>query len=53
MIVQVGDYVTSVPRLPREARAGHPVEVNPVKVDCNKPWINNRPPTIQVDTKNG
>ena len=49
---QVGDCVTSVPMLPREARAGNPVEVY-FKVDCGEPWINNRPPRIEVDTKNG
>jgi hypothetical protein len=49
---QVGDCITSVPMLPREARAaGSPVEVY-FKVDCREPWINNKPPTIHVDTKN-
>jgi hypothetical protein len=49
---QVGDCITSVPMLPRETRAaGNPVEVY-FKVDCREPWINNRPPTIHVDTKN-
>jgi hypothetical protein len=37
--------------LPREARAGNPVEVY-IKVDCSEPWIYNTPPTIQVDAKN-
>ena len=48
---QVGDCVTSVPMLPREARAGNPVEVY-FKVDCSEPWINNKPPIIEVETKN-
>jgi hypothetical protein len=48
---QVGDCVTSVPMLPREARAGIPVEVY-FKVDCSEPWINNKPPIIEVETKN-
>jgi hypothetical protein len=49
---QVGDCITSVPMLPRETRAaGNPVEVY-FKVDCREPWINNKPPTIHVDTKN-
>jgi hypothetical protein len=48
---QVGDCITSVPMLPKEARAGNPVEVY-FKVDCSEPWINNRPPTIHVDTEN-
>jgi hypothetical protein len=47
---QVGDCVTSVPMLPREARAGNPVEVY-FKVDCIEPWINNKPPIIEVETK--
>jgi hypothetical protein len=48
---QVGDCVTSVPMLPREARAGNPVEVY-FKVGCSEPWINNKPPIIKVETKN-
>jgi hypothetical protein len=48
---QVGNCVTSVPMLPREARAGNPVEVY-FKVDCSKPWINKKPPIIEVETKN-
>jgi hypothetical protein len=48
---QVGNCVTSVPMLPREARAGNPVEVY-FKVDCSEPWINNKPPIIEVETKN-
>jgi hypothetical protein len=49
---QVGDCITSVPMLPRETRAaGNPVEVY-FNVDCREPWINNKPPTIHVDTKN-
>jgi hypothetical protein len=48
---QVGNCITSVPMLPKEARSENPVEVY-FKVDCREPWINNRPPTIQVDTKN-
>jgi hypothetical protein len=49
---QVGDCITLVPMLPREARAvGSPVEVY-FEVDCREPWINNKPPTIHVDTKN-
>jgi hypothetical protein len=48
---QVGDCITSVPMLPREACSGNPVEVY-FKVDCRKPWIIDKPPTIQVDTKN-
>jgi hypothetical protein len=48
---QVGNCVTSVPMLPREARAGNPVEVY-FKVDCSKPCINNKPPIIEVETKN-
>jgi hypothetical protein len=47
---QVGDCITSVSMLPKEARSGNPVEVY-FKVNCREPWINNRPPTIQVDTK--
>jgi hypothetical protein len=43
---QVGNCVTSVPMLPREARAGDPVKVD-FKVDCREPWINNKPPTIR------
>jgi hypothetical protein len=35
---QVSDCVTSVPMLPREARAGNPVEVY-FKVDYSEPWI--------------
>jgi hypothetical protein len=45
---QVGNCITSVPMLPREERSGNPVEVY-FKVDCKEPWINNKPPTIQVD----
>jgi hypothetical protein len=48
---QVGDCVTSVPMLPREARAGNPVAVY-FKVDCSEPRINNKPPIIEVETKN-
>jgi hypothetical protein len=48
---QVGDCITSVPMLPKEARSVKPVKVY-FKADCREPWINNRPPTIQVDTKN-
>jgi hypothetical protein len=49
----VGNCITSIPMLPRETRAaGNPMEVY-FKVDCRKPWINKRPPTIHVDTKNG
>jgi hypothetical protein len=48
---QVGDCVTSVPMLPRETRAGNPVEVY-FKVDCSEPWINNKPPIIEVEAKN-
>jgi hypothetical protein len=48
---QVGNCITSVPMLPREARSRNPVEVY-LKVDCREPWINNKPPTSQVDTKN-
>jgi hypothetical protein len=49
---QVGNRITSVPMLPKETRAtGNPVEVY-FKVDCREPWINNKPPTIHVDTKN-
>jgi hypothetical protein len=48
---QVGDCVTSVPMLPREARAGNPMEVY-IKLDCSEPWINNMPPIIEVETKN-
>jgi hypothetical protein len=49
---QVGDCITSVPMLPREAcAAGNPVKLY-FKVDCREPWINNKPPTIHVDTKN-
>jgi hypothetical protein len=47
---QVGNCVTSVPMLPREARAGNSVEVY-FKVDCSEPWINNKPPIIEVETK--
>jgi hypothetical protein len=47
---QVGNCITSVPMLPREARSANPVEVY-FKVNCREPWINNKPPTIQVDTK--
>jgi hypothetical protein len=48
---QVGDCVTSVPMLPRETRASNPVEVY-FKVDCSDPWINNKPPIIEVEAKN-
>jgi hypothetical protein len=49
---QVGDCITLVPMLPRETRtAVNQVEVY-FKVDCREPWINNKPPTIHVDTKN-
>jgi hypothetical protein len=48
---QVGDCVTSVPMLPREARAGSPVEVY-FEVDCSEPWTNNKPPIIEVEAKN-
>jgi hypothetical protein len=48
---QVGDCVTSVPMLPRETRAGNPVEVY-FKVDCSEPWINNKPPIIELEAKN-
>jgi hypothetical protein len=48
---QVGDCVTSVPMLPREACAGNPVEVY-FKVDSSEPWINNKPPIIEVEAKN-
>jgi hypothetical protein len=37
--------------LPKEARGGNPVEVY-FKVDCRKPWINNKPPIIEVEAKN-
>jgi hypothetical protein len=47
---QVGDCVTSVPMLPRETRAGNSVEVY-YKVDCSEPWINNKPPIIEVKAK--
>jgi hypothetical protein len=47
---QVGDCVTSVPMLPREARASNPVEVY-FKVNCSEPWINNKPPIIEVEAK--
>jgi hypothetical protein len=48
---QVGNCITSVHMLPREARAAkNPVKVY-FKVDCREPWINNKPPTIHVDTK--
>jgi hypothetical protein len=50
--VQVGNcVVTSVTMLPREARAGSPVEVY-FKVDCNEPWSNNKPPIIEMEAKN-
>jgi hypothetical protein len=48
---QVGDCVTSIPMLPREARAGNLVEVY-FKVDCSEPWINNKPLIIEVEAKN-
>jgi hypothetical protein len=48
---QVGNCVTSVPMLPRETRAANPVEVY-FKVDCSEPWINNKPPIIEVESKN-
>jgi hypothetical protein len=48
---QVGNCVTSVRMLPREARVGNPMEVY-FKVNCNEPWINNKPPIIEVETKN-
>jgi hypothetical protein len=47
---QVGDCVTSVPMLPRETRAGNLVEVY-FKVVCSGPWINNKPPIIEVEAK--
>jgi hypothetical protein len=37
---QVGNCVTLIPMLPREARPGDPIEIY-FKVDCSKPWINN------------
>jgi hypothetical protein len=49
---QVGDCVTSVPMLPRETHATNPVEVEDFKVDCREPWINNKPPIIEVESKN-
>jgi hypothetical protein len=35
----------------RKARAGNPVEVY-FKVDCSEPCIYNKPPIIEVETKN-
>jgi hypothetical protein len=37
--------------VPRETRAANPVEVY-FKVDCSEPWINNKPPIIEVESKN-